>query len=161
MATYTFTYDSNKTSDVVLKSLAERENGAYVDGNIFQRCCGSLAYLSLFLLPGFELADKSTISIEQVCTATPGIFKYDMHDLLYCLGAIACGAEVVENLKKILDLPTLYECLKFLHVAPVDWTRIFLYVYLVNTETAVSLDALKKIVTYDQLICIFKGDLII
>lgn len=155
MATYTFVYDSRKTKTVVLNSLSERVDGAYADIQVFQKCCGSLAYLSLFLLPEFELADKSTISIEQVCMSTPGMFKYDMHKLLTNLGMIACGNCDSDCVKTILNITTLYECLKFLGVHPVTWTRVLLCNYLSLKGYNLKMDAMLQVSTYDKLIQIF------
>lgn len=157
MMTYTFIYDKNKTKELVLKSLSNREESAYTDIQIFQRCCGSLAYASLFILPEFELADKSTFSVERVCISTPGIFKYDMRTLLNSLGEIACEECTAEALSSILSLPTLYECLKFLGVSPITWTRIFLNHYLRKTGIILSDDYLLQFTTYDKFMTIFSG----
>lgn len=158
MLTYTFVYDKNKTKDIVLKSISAREESAYTDIQVFQRCCGSIAYASLFMLPEFDLADKSTYSVERVCVSTPRMFKYDMRTLLCSLGKIACEECTADALSAILSLPTLYECLNFLGVSVINWTRIFLNHYLRKTGIIVSDDYLLQFTTYDKLMTIFYGE---
>ncbi len=131
MTTFTLTYKESQRKELVLDLLSQRETTAYTDVETFKKCCGSLAYMSLFVCPAYELKDKSIYSVEFICRNVPGFFKYDMHTLLTSLGAIACDAVTPSTLDEIMQLPTLFECLQWLQVTPSIWTKIFISQYLI------------------------------
>lgn len=143
MQTYTLTYRKEITKPIVLQSLSKR-----LESKELATCYGSLAYLSLFLLPEFELEDKKVYSIEKVCTYSPGLITMMLHEILEILGDLALGVDVRENLRKLLEHVGFYECFELLGVVPRDWYRAFMYQYY---ECAIPWGSLLQLHTYDSL----------
>lgn len=143
MQTYTLTFRKEVTKPIVLQSLHKR-----LESHDMATCYGSLAYLSLFLLPEFELEDKKVYSIEKVCTHSPGLITMMLHEILEILGGLALGKSTKENLRKLLDHVGFYECFELLGVVPKDWYRAFLYEYYDRT---LPWEYLSRLHTYDLL----------
>lgn len=151
MKTFTLTYKEKITKSLALQSLSRREEMA-LDVDKLRSCCGSLAYLSLFLLPEYEREDKKVYSIENICTHVPGLFTLFMHEVLENLGRIASGEESHQALYNLLNCAGFYECFEMLGVTPKVWYRIFLYKYL---EDSVSFEQLMGLQSYDALATLF------
>lgn len=143
MQTFTLTFRRGVTKPVVLQSLSKR-----LEARDISTCYGSLAYLSLFLLPEFELEDKKVYSIEKVCTNSPGLITMMLHEILEILGNLALNTEHKENLRKLLSHVGFYECFELLGVVPKDWYRAFMYEYYAG---AISWEYLSQFRTYDSL----------
>ncbi len=151
METFTLTYKQGISKSIVLQSLDKRLESSFKE-DMLPSCCGSLAYLSLFLLPEFELEDKKVYSIENVCSYVPGIFTMFMHDTLTFLGRVAMGINVRDSVGALLSSAGFYECFKMLGVVPKEWYRVFLFNYM---DGKVSLDQLQGLQTYDSLVTLF------
>ena len=143
MQTLTLTYRKEVTKPIVLQSLSKR-----LESKELTTCYGSLAYLSLFLLPEFELEDKKVYSIEMVCTHSPGLITMMLHEILEILGNLALGVDKRENLRKILEHVGFYECFELLGVIPKDWYRAFMFEYY---EGHIPWSSLLQFHTYDSL----------
>lgn len=151
MKTYTLTYKVKITKSLVLQSLHRREETA-LDEDKLRSCCGSLAYLSLFMLPEYEREDKKVYSIEKVCTYIPGLFTLFMHDVLENLGKIASGEDMHQSLYNLLSCAGFYECFEMLGVVPKIWYRVFLYMYF---NDSISFDELLGLQSFDALATLF------